>query len=54
MFSWPEKLVLAALALNAVLMSYIVYDSVERELRMEEQTKIEALWKEAIRRCLAD
>ena len=58
MFSWPERLLVGALVLNAALMSYLIYDSIdlraERDTRMEEQVKIEVLWKEAIERCLAD
>ena len=62
MFKWPEKLLLLVLVAWVTFMFHTMRNSidllehamVERDIRMEEQAKVEALWKEAIKRCLAD
>ena len=62
MFKWPEKLLLLALVAWMTFMFHTFRESIDllesdlatRHFRMEEQAKVEALWKEAIKRCLAD
>ena len=55
MFGWIEKLLLVALALYMMFMFYTVRNDINwLNTQMAENAKVEALWKEAIKRCLAD
>ena len=62
MFRWPEKLLLLVLVAWMTFMFHPIRESIDllesdlaaQHSRMEEQAKVEALWEEAIKRCLAD